>query len=53
MNWRLEGLGDNGAWAVRTGRFGLAARSVVLGVGGWLVFQAARAYDPSRAGGIA
>jgi Domain of Unknown Function (DUF1206) len=51
-DWRLGGLGENGAWAVRIGRFGLAARSVVLGVGGWLVFQAARAYDPSRAGGI-
>jgi hypothetical protein len=51
-DWRLGGLGDNGAWAVRIGRFGLAARAVVLGVGGWLVFQAARAYDPSRAGGI-
>jgi hypothetical protein len=51
-DWRLGGLGENGAWAVRIGRFGLAARAVVLGVGGWLVFQAARGYDPSRAGGI-
>ena len=51
-DWRLGGLGENGAWAVRIGRFGLAARAVVLGVGGWLVFQAARVYDPSRAGGI-
>jgi hypothetical protein len=51
-DWRLDGLGQNGAWAVRIGRFGLAARAVVLGVGGWLVFQAARAYDASRAGGI-
>ena len=51
-DWRLDGLGRDGAWAVRIGRFGLAARAVVLGVGGWLVFQAARAYDPSRAGGI-
>jgi hypothetical protein len=51
-DWRLGDMGDHGAWAVRIGRFGLAARAVVLGVGGWLVFQAARAYDPSRAGGI-
>jgi hypothetical protein len=51
-DWRLGGLGDGGVWAVRIGRFGLAARAVVLGVGGWLVFQAARGYDPSRAGGI-
>jgi hypothetical protein len=51
-DWRLDGLGGNGAWAVRIGRFGLAARAVVLGVGGALVFQAARAYDPARAGGI-
>jgi hypothetical protein len=51
-DWRLDGLGQNGAWVERIGRFGLAARAVVLGVGGALVFQAARAYDPSRAGGI-
>jgi hypothetical protein len=51
-DWRLGDLGEHAVWAVRIGRFGLAARAVVLGVGGWLVFQAARAYDPSRAGGI-
>ena len=51
-DWRLGGLGENGRWAVAIGRFGLAARAVVLGVAGWLVFQAARAYDPSQAGGI-
>lgn len=51
-DWRLDGLGGNGRWAIGVGRFGLAARAVVLGVSGALVFQAARAYDPSRAGGI-
>jgi len=51
-DWRLGDLGETGDWAVGIGRFGLAARAVVLGVGGWLVFQAARSYDPSRAGGI-
>jgi hypothetical protein len=51
-DWRLGGLGANGRWAVAIGRFGLAARAVVLGVAGGLVFQAARAYDPSQAGGI-
>jgi Domain of Unknown Function (DUF1206) len=51
-DWRLGGLGKGGAWAVRIGRFGLAARAVVVGVAGALVFQAARSYDPSRAGGI-
>jgi hypothetical protein len=51
-DWRLDGLGGNGHWAIRVGRFGLAARAVVLGVSGVLVLQSARAYDPSRAGGI-
>jgi len=51
-DWRLDTLDENGHWAIRIGRFGLAARAVVMGVSGALVFQAARAYDPSRAGGI-
>ncbi|HET7240271.1 MAG TPA: DUF1206 domain-containing protein [Gemmatimonadales bacterium] len=51
-DWRLDGLGGNGHWAIHVGRFGLAARAIVLGVSGALVVQAARAYDPSRAGGI-
>ena len=51
-DWRLDSLDGNGHWAIRVGRFGLAARAVVLGVSGVLVLQAARAYDPSRAGGI-
>jgi hypothetical protein len=51
-DWRLDGLGGNGHWAIRVGRFGLAARALVLGVSGVLVLQAARDYDPSRAGGI-
>ena len=51
-DWRLDPLGDDGHWAIRIGRFGLAARAVVLGVSGALVVQAARAYDPSRAGGV-
>jgi hypothetical protein len=51
-DWRLEGLGGNGHWAIRVGRFGLAARALVLGVSGVLVLQAARDYDPSRAGGL-
>ena len=51
-DWRLDGLGGNGHWAIHVGRFGLAARAIVLGVSGVLVLQAARAYDPSRAGGI-
>ncbi len=51
-DWRLDGLGGNGHWAIRVGRFGLAARAVVLGVSGVLVLQSARAYDPSRAGGV-
>lgn len=50
-DWRLDTLDENGHWAVRIGRFGLAARAVVLGVSGALVVQAAGAYDPSRAGG--
>jgi len=51
-DWRLDTLGENGHWAIRIGRFGLAARAVVMGVSGALVFQAARVYEPSRAGGI-
>ncbi|HKU61792.1 MAG TPA: DUF1206 domain-containing protein [Gemmatimonadales bacterium] len=51
-DWRLDTLGEKGLWAIRIGRFGLAARAVVLGVSGVLVFDAARSYDPSRAGGI-
>jgi hypothetical protein len=51
-DWRLDGLGGNGHWVIRVGRFGLAARAIVLGVSGVLVLQAAWAYDPSRAGGI-
>jgi hypothetical protein len=52
-DWHLGRLGENGKWTLRIGRFGLAARAVVLGVGGALVFSAARSYDPLRAGGIA
>ena len=49
-DWRLDSLDENGHWAVRIGRFGLAARAVVLGVSGALVVQAAGAYRPLTCG---
>ena len=36
---------------VKIGRFGTAARGVVLALVGWIVIDAARRYDPSAAGG--
>ena len=53
-DWRLRALDpDRHRWAFRVGRFGLAARGVVLSVSGILVLRAAAAYDPEQAGGVA
>ena len=39
-------------WAIRIGRFGLAARGVVLMMIGWFFIQAAITHDPSQARGL-
>lgn len=39
-------------WAMRVGRFGLAARGVVLGITGIFLIQAARQSDPNQAQGL-
>jgi hypothetical protein len=50
---RLGELGaQNAEWAVRLGRFGRAARGVVLGLAGMFVLQAALRSDPETAGGL-
>ncbi|HUF34523.1 MAG TPA: DUF1206 domain-containing protein [Gemmatimonadales bacterium] len=41
-----------GPWPLRVGRFGLAARGVVLSGAGVLVIRAATSYDPQQAGGV-
>ncbi len=52
-NWRLGALDpERDRVPLWLGRFGLAARGVVLAVGGVLVLRAAAAYDPDRAGGL-
>jgi hypothetical protein len=52
--WRLEALDPTeDRWKLRLGRYGLAARGLVLAGGGGLLIRAARAYDPDQAGGIA
>jgi hypothetical protein len=52
--WRLGALDPRkDRWPIRLGRFGLAARGLVLAVAGALVVRAARAYDPDAAGGVA
>lgn len=52
-DWRLGALRpDRDRLPLWIGRFGLAARGVVLSVGGLLVLRAALAYDPHRAGGM-
>ena len=53
-DWRLRSLDpERHRWAYRMGRFGLAARGVVLSVAGVLVLRAAAVYDPEQAGGVA
>lgn len=39
-------------WTIRVGRFGMAARGVVLIMIGWFFIQAAVTHDPSRARGL-
>ena len=52
-DWRLRALDPaRHRWAYLVGRFGLAARGVVLSVAGLLVLRAAAAYDPEQAGGV-
>jgi hypothetical protein len=52
-DWRLRALDPSRhRWAYRVGRFGLAARGVVLSVAGVLVLRAAAAWDPEQAGGV-
>lgn len=52
-DWRLRSLDPSRhPWAYRVGRFGLAARGVVLGVAGILLLRAAAAWDPAQAGGM-
>ena len=47
-------LGANAArWAVRFGRFGIAARGLVFSVIGFFLIQAALRYDARQAKGIA
>jgi hypothetical protein len=43
---------DAARWVVRIGRFGLAARGVVLGIVGWFLIRAAVSYDRHRASGF-
>jgi hypothetical protein len=43
---------DAAQWVVRIGRFGLAARGVVLGLVGWFLIRAAVSYDRHRASGF-
>jgi hypothetical protein len=53
-DWHLRALDPRrDRWKIRLGRFGLAARGVVLAGAGGLLIRAARAYDPDQAGGIA
>jgi hypothetical protein len=52
--WRLGELDpERDRGKILLGRFGLAARGLVLAVSGGLVVRAARAFDPDAAGGIA
>lgn len=52
-DWRLQSLDpDRDRWPLRVGRFGLAARGVVLSGAGVLVIRAATSYDPREAGGV-
>ena len=44
--------GEEGKWAQRVGAFGLAARSVVFGLVGLFLIQAALKYDPAQSGGL-
>ena len=39
-------------WAMRMGRFGLAARGIVFGIAGTFLLQAVLRFDPERAAGI-
>lgn len=49
----LGELGHEAAqWAVRFGRFGIAARGVVFALIGWFLVQASRQTDSSEAGGL-
>jgi hypothetical protein len=43
---------DAAQWVVRLGRFGLAARGVVLGLVGWFLIRAAVSFDWHRASGF-
>jgi len=43
---------ETAKWVVRMGRFGIAARAIVFGMIGVLIFRAGWAFDPSKAGGI-
>jgi hypothetical protein len=43
---------DAAQWVVRLGRFGVAARGVVLGLVGWFLIRAAVSYDWHRASGF-
>lgn len=52
-DWKLAQLDPyRDRWRLRLGRFGLAARGLVLAIAGGLVVRAARAYDPDAAGGM-
>lgn len=52
-DWQLRALHPaRHRWAFRVGRFGLAARGVVLAIAGVLVIRAAAALDPEEAGGV-
>jgi hypothetical protein len=44
--------GEEGVWAKRVAAFGLGARSVVFGLIGLFLIQAALRYDPAQAGGL-
>lgn len=39
-------------WVIRLGRVGYTARSIVYGILGWFLIQAARQYDAQEAGGL-
>lgn len=49
---RFEMGASERTWALRSGRLGYAARGVVYGIIGVLLIQAARQYDPQKAGGL-
>jgi len=50
----LAALGDPAIrWAVRLGRFGMAARGVIFSVIGFFLIRAALRYDPRQAKGVA